>query len=138
MKFRSLLTVLSLATIIGCQSDRVMETSPNRDIPRKAIYAKEGAGRLWFQSSDDGVAYIYDADTTQLVFATAMTKDQRLVIDPQRGRATVEGKPVFEQPLARNHTHRVYFEPHGKLPPPPKEPAPIELKPSAPTTAPTS
>jgi hypothetical protein len=139
MKARIAFVVLA-AGLMGCQSEHVADTSPNRDIPRTAVYTKEGQGRLWYQAALDGVAYVYDADTTQLVFATAMLKEQRLVVDSQRSRATVEGKPVYEKPLPRTHTYRVYFEPGGKLAPPPKEPAPLELKPptAAPATAPAS
>lgn len=131
-------SVLVLAIAIGCQTDRPMETSPNRAIPRDAIYAKEGVGRLWFQATDPGVAYVYDADTTQLVFATGMQKNQRLVIEPLKDRATVEGKPVFEQPMQRTHTHRIYFEPNGKMPPPEKPAAPLEPISPKPATAPTT
>src|SRR5207244_2142887 len=62
MKFHRLTpTALALAfTLIGCQPDRPMETAPNRAIPRNAIYAKEGQGRLWFQATDNGVTYVYD------------------------------------------------------------------------------
>jgi hypothetical protein len=64
------------------------------------------------------------------------------VIDPSKGQATIEGKPVYEQPMQRHHTHRIYFEPFGKLPPPEKPPAPLEpLSPkpsSAPATAPST
>ena len=139
---RHVFAALALALMtIGCQPDRPAETSPNPAIPRSAIYAKEGQGRLWFQATDNGVAYIYDADTTKLVFATQMQKNQRLVIEPIKDRATIEGKPVFEQPMQRKHTHRIYFQPNGKLPPPEKPPeplAPISPKPSsAPATAPT-
>src|SRR4051794_25678603 len=110
--------ILTTLALIGCQPDRPMETSPNRAIPRNAIYAKEGQGRLWFQATDNGVAHIYDADTTQLIFSVPIQKNQRLVIDPTKDRATIEGKPVYEQPMQRHHTHRIYFEPFGKLPPP--------------------
>ncbi|MBC8108606.1 MAG: hypothetical protein H7Z14_18625 [Anaerolineae bacterium] len=140
MKFqRHALPAIVLAImVVGCQPDRPMETSPNRAIPRNAIYAKQGVGRLWFQATDPGVAYIYDADTTQFVFAAAMQKNQRLVIEPTKDRATVEGKPVFEKPMQRKHTHRIYFEPFGKLPPPEKPPAPLEpISPKA-STAPTA
>ena len=129
MKARHALAVLALG-LIGCQSDRTADTSPNRDIPRTAIYTKEAQGRVWYQAPLDGVAYVYDVDTTQLVFATQMVKEQRLVIDPQHSRATLEGKKVYEKPMAREHTHRVYFDPNGKLPPPPKEADPVILSPS--------
>jgi hypothetical protein len=127
---RIALVVVLAAAAFGCQSDRPTETSPNRDIPRAAVYTKEGQGRLWYQAALDGVAYVYDADTTHLVFATAMVKEQRLVVDAQHGRATIEGKPVYEKPLPRQHTYRIYFEPNGKLPPQPKEPEPVTLSPS--------
>ncbi|CAN5326451.1 hypothetical protein BH09PLA1_BH09PLA1_32590 [soil metagenome] len=128
MNFRLALATGTLALIaIGCASDRATETSPNPEIPRTAVYAKEAQGRLWFRASDDGVAYVYDADTTQLVFAAQMKKEQRLLVEPEKDRATVEGKPVFEKPMARAHTHRIYFQPGGKLPPPEKPAAPLEL-----------
>ena len=68
MKFRIALAALVL-TVAGCQTDNVSPSSPNQDIPRNAIYAKEAQGRVWYQAALDGVAYAYDADTTQLVFA---------------------------------------------------------------------
>src|SRR5687767_9527922 len=121
MEARTALIAVLLITF-GCQSDRPTQTSPNRDIPRGAVYTKEGQGRLWYQAVFDGVAYVYDADTAQLVFATAMKKNDRLVVEPKTGRATVEGKPVYEQLMPRDHTYRIYYEPYGKAPPAPKEP----------------
>jgi hypothetical protein len=119
----AILSVVAFALIgIGCQTDRPMETSPDRAIPRAAVFTKQGQGRLWYQAVFDGVAYVYDADTAKLVFAAPMKKNDRLVIEPTRDRATVEGKAVFEKPLPRTHTYRIYYEPYGKPPPVPKEP----------------
>ena len=61
------------------------------------------------------------------------------MLDPQNNRATVEGKPVYEQPINRKHLHRIYFDPNGTPPPKPVEnkPAPMNLGPtSAPATTP--
>ena len=139
MKASHALAALSLTlAAVGCQPNPPADTSPNPAIPATAVYAKEGSGRLWFQASHNGVAHVYDADTAQFVFATAMTKEQRLVIDPMKDRATVEGKPVYEKPMPRRHTYRIYFEPFGKLPPPPKEPGPLEPPRAAPATAPAA
>ena len=132
------ITLTLTIAMIGCQPDRPMETSPDRTIPRNAIYAKEGAGRLWFQATDNGVVYISDANSTQLVFAAPIQKNQRLIIEPSKDRATIEGKPVFEKPMARTHTHRIYFQPFGKLPPPEKPPEPLAPVNPNPTTAPTT
>ena len=126
MKVRLALSLLALAILaIGCASEPAMQTAPTREIPRNAVFAKQGVGRLWFQATDNGVVYVYDADTTKLVFSAAIQINQRLIIEPSKDRATVEGKPVFEKPMSRTHTHRIYFQPFGKLPPPEKPPEPL-------------
>ena len=71
----------------GCANDRAMTSRvPNEDIPSSAVAATEGNGRLWFQATDDGVLYLYDAETTELLFTAPMNKNQRLVLDTQAQR----------------------------------------------------
>jgi hypothetical protein len=72
---------------------------------------KEGSERLFFQTVDPGTIYVFDIGTASLVFSTPIDRGQRFVLEPAHNRATIEGKPVYEKPLPKEHTFRIYFEP---------------------------
>jgi hypothetical protein len=99
-----------IAIISGCaHQDR--ELPPIAEIPTRAIEVRSGAGRLFYQAGelDNGTLYVYDASTARLVFFTPIAANERFVFDPANDRATIEGRPVYEQPLNPRHIHRLFL-----------------------------
>jgi hypothetical protein len=83
-------------------------------VPRTSLLISAASGRQVFHALDSGRVYVYCADEARVVGTSHVEPDQRFVIDPKQGRATVDGKPAFEGGLEKLHTHRIYFDPRDK------------------------
>jgi len=110
-RIMNLTATLAVATcmFVGCTQH--LGPAPTSDIPKSALPVKEGSERLFFQTVDAGTIYVFDIDTVTLLFSTPIDRGQRFVLEPAHNRATIEGKPVYEKPLPKEHTFRIYFEP---------------------------
>jgi hypothetical protein len=108
----------------GCSSNNnETPVQPVSDIPTGALEVKSGAGRMFFQTMNSGTLYVYDASTASVVFFAPIEEQQRFLLEPDRSRATIEGKAVYEQPIDRHHIHRLYLL-VGKMIHPATAPAP--------------
>jgi hypothetical protein len=118
------LIVLSLSIGAGCESfngdddddnddrevsgrDRISQTIS--EVPREAERIEEGRGELSWAARADGTIYLYDVNDRRVVDTQRVRKGQRYTIAPERDLATLDGRPVYEQNLDRDHTHRLYF-----------------------------
>ena len=117
------LIMLSLIIGVGCEafngddddddgrdvgSERISQTSTT-GVPSDAERVKEGEGELSYAARDNGMVYLYDVDARRVVDTQRVRKGQRYTIDPNRDLATLDGRPVYEQNLDRDHTYRLYF-----------------------------
>ena len=109
---RSVLLALFAITVAGC-SQPEHQSSPIPEIPDRALLAKEGIGRLFFQATDTGTIYVYDPATLQIVHVQPIQQNERFVLDPAHDVATVEGKTVLVKQLNAKHIYRLYFLPGG-------------------------
>src|SRR5215213_7016230 len=95
---------------VGCATTEQELARPDNfppDVPRSAVIVDSGSGRRIFHATDAGRVYVYDADDARVVFTTHIDKDQRLFVEPVHDRATIDGRVVYEQNLAKRHTHRI-------------------------------
>ncbi|MFA9477137.1 hypothetical protein ACERK3_02400 [Phycisphaerales bacterium AB-hyl4] len=104
-------TVLTiLLMIIGCAT---VERHP--DIPANAMLGAEGSERLSYSVPENGQAYVYDATREQMVYAGRVQKGETVIVDTERGRITVDGRPVAEEALYSGNQHRLFFLEEGDV-----------------------
>lgn len=78
-------------------------------MPAAAVLAVEGPGKITYAADMDGQAYVFDATTSRIVFSAAMTRGQKLIVDPEQGSVSVDGKIVLDHGLQKGSSHRVYL-----------------------------
>lgn len=109
---RIAMAVLSLIGAIGCGSSKPID--PDRgvntvSIPDDAKTVDEGVGPLKYTPHEDGRIFVMDMTDRAAIFDYHLTQGQDFELIPDRNRATVEGKKVYDKDLKRTHAHRLYF-----------------------------
>lgn len=102
--------LFALLLIAGCSSSH--PEAPPADIPKGAIEARAGIGRLFFEAMDPGTVYVYDASEARTILVQEIQKGQRFTLKPDLDLASLEGKTIPE-PMEPRHIHRIFFLPGG-------------------------
>jgi hypothetical protein len=102
----SLVVVSALAG--GCRSDR--PTS----VPKDAVHQAGGYPgenqHMRFIADRDGTFYVTDSWDNTLVYAGPVHAGERVIVDRDAGRVTVNERAVFEKPM-RHTDHWIFFLP---------------------------
>lgn len=106
------ITALLLITVAGCGSSKPED--PERgvntvSIPDDAKTVDEGIGTLKYTAREDGRIFVMDMIDRAAIFDYHLNQGQDFELIPDRNRATVEGKKVYDKDLKRQHAHRLYF-----------------------------
>ena len=108
---RPTLLALSLslaATAGGCRSDRPAS------VPKDAVHQAGGYPgedqRMRFIPDRNGTFYVTDAWDNSLVYSGPVHVGERVVVDRDAGRVTVNDRVVFENPM-RHTDHWIFFLP---------------------------
>ena len=83
------------------------------EIPTGADRIEAVKGREFsYEFKDDGRVYIYDREDDKLVYEGNVRDGERLVIDPQEDKLTVDGDPVGDRDLNLRaaHEYQIYFD----------------------------
>lgn len=81
------------------------------DVPATASRVDEGDGpRRTYSPTRDGTLYVYDADDQRVIFSTRVRADERFVLNPEAGRATLDGRTVLGTGLSARNRYRLYFD----------------------------
>jgi type VI secretion system protein ImpF len=96
--------------------DRLIEPDPERAGARAAhggSVAVEGDRALTFHASRTGTVFVLERNGEDFapLCAAQISAGQGLLVDPERGRVTVNGRPVLEKGVARGVFRRVMFKP---------------------------
>ena len=98
-------------------SDRTADRSADRrglqEVPttaQRVDSAAGAAGALDYETSRDGVMYVYDEDADRVVFVGRMRDRERFRLDPEGGRALINSKTVYRGDLNPRHRYRLYFD----------------------------
>ena len=82
-----------------------------REIPSSAVRVERGKGqRLVYTPSDDGTVYVYNADTSKLIYSGRLNDGERFVLDPTENEATIDGRRVLGADLKKNQRYYLYFD----------------------------
>jgi hypothetical protein len=84
-------------------------------VPQGARVVESGGGDLDFTASGAGVAYIVDQTAGRVVVSQPMMGGQRLAVEPDEDRVTLDGRAVYEQNLERNNRHAVWWAPDATI-----------------------
>ena len=85
------------------------------EIPTTASRVDEGSGpRLTYSPTRAGTLYVYDSDDDRVIFSTPLRADERFALDPDAGRATVDGRTVLGTGLSSRARYRLYFDRGGR------------------------
>jgi len=104
----TLTAALSLATAgltAGCLSDR------SNVIPPQARLAAEGTQQLSYLAPRDGMAYVFNRNTNEVVYSGQLNKGQNIVVDSQQNRILADGRLVSENTLHNGDRYRIFFAP---------------------------
>lgn len=112
-----ILTLLAICTL-GCANERNMNRGSGEIVPRTAMAVREGAGRIHFTATDNGVVYLIDVQSGGLLLSSAIKKNERFILDPQSYVVSIEGLKISEKPFNRRQPRRLYFDPLGTAPKP--------------------
>ena len=93
------------------RSDNREGRSNRDDLPSGADLIGRGQERdITFTASRDGRVYLYDDEDREVVASTAIRDGERFSLSPERGRATINGRAVFDDAdIDRDDTYAVYF-----------------------------
>lgn len=80
-------------------------------VPREARILERGRGELSTRVNGRGMVYLYDVNDERVVWSGTVRDGERVTIDPENDRASVDGRLVYDRNLERNHEHRIYFVP---------------------------
>jgi hypothetical protein len=97
---------------VGCGTSKPED--PNRgvssvSIPDDARTVDEGIGTLKYTAREDGRIFVMDMIDRAAIFDYHLNKGQDFELVPDRNRANVEGKRIYDKDLKRQHAHRLYF-----------------------------
>ncbi len=106
----ALLVGLLAASVLagGCRSDRPAS------VPKDAIHQAGGYPgenqRMRFIPDREGTFYVTDAWDNSLVYTGTVHAGQRVIVDRDAGRVSVNDRVVFEKPM-RHTDHWIFFLP---------------------------
>ncbi len=100
----SFVALASTAFLAGCAADR------GANVPASAQMMAEGNGTLSAQAPHDGVAYIYDTSTSQLVYSGPVARGATVTVDRPNDQITVDGKVVQDKTPNIADNHRIFFD----------------------------
>ena len=100
---RALPLYLVLTLVASC-------TSAPRGLPGGAALIREGVGALSVTAPDNGTLYVRDLPADRIVYEGAVTKGQRIDLDPAAGRLTVDGQPLKTKNIRADATFQVFFK----------------------------
>ncbi|HWE93711.1 MAG TPA: hypothetical protein VG269_07020 [Tepidisphaeraceae bacterium] len=80
-------------------------------IPATAQVQTSGNGSVSFTPPTDGMAYIYDQASNQLVWSGPVRAGQTLTVDPQKNQIALGSQVVAMRTLQPGDRHDVYFDP---------------------------
>lgn len=100
--------VLTAALTGGCRSDRPAS------VPKDAIHQAGGYPgedqRMRFIADRDGTFYVTDSWDNSLVYSGPVHAGERVTVDRDTGRVTVNERIAFEKPM-RHTDHWIFFLP---------------------------
>jgi len=103
------LIALSFLAISGCTSEGLS------GLPGGAVLAQEGNANLVFVASDKGTIFLRDQPSDRIIYQGPIEKGQRLVVDVNANRTTLEGHALTTTlPLRSDATYQVFFKPSEK------------------------
>lgn len=92
----------------GCRSDRPASV-PHDAIHQAGGYPGENQ-HLRFIADRDGTFYVTDSWDNSLVYTGTVHAGERVIVDRDAGRVTVNDRVVFEKPM-RHTDHWIFFLP---------------------------
>jgi hypothetical protein len=93
--------------LTGCASERGM------DVPASAVLAASGNGAIDYRVPHDGMVYVYDRNTDQLIYSGQVLRGQMFSIDPVNDRLILDGRVVQDKTPGIADEHRVFFDADG-------------------------
>src|ERR1700722_12597564 len=100
--------VLTAGLAGGCRSDRPAS------VPKDAVHQAGGYPgenqHMRFIADRDGTFYVTDSWDNSLVFTGSVHAGERVIVDRDAGRVTVNDRVVFEKPM-RHTDHWIFFLP---------------------------
>jgi hypothetical protein len=97
--------VAAIFVSLGCASDRP------KGLPGGAAIVAEGSGPLVFTAVDKGTVYVRDASGDRVLYQSPIDKGQRIEVDPNANRVTLDGRPVdTAAPLRPNGNYQLYLK----------------------------
>jgi hypothetical protein len=97
-----------LLFVAGCTVDKNDKVT-NVGVPAGSVQVDESRGEMNYQADHTGEAYVYDATDDRLVYERPITQGDRLIVDPQANRITLNDSSTGNHKLDPNHVYRIYF-----------------------------
>jgi hypothetical protein len=98
--------------VIARDRDRTGRRTGMDEIPADAQAVDTGTGaRLEYEPTRDGVLYVYDTDSDQVIYVGRIRDREQFRLDPDAGRAQINTRTVFRSDMNPRHRYRLYFEP---------------------------
>jgi hypothetical protein len=99
-------------------SDRISDRDLRRDerLPTDAAQVGEKLKLdpdtgIYYKPDRDGRVYVYDNDSRSVVFSTHVNRRQKVWLNLDREKVTVDGRVVFEGNLPKGAPYELYFVP---------------------------
>jgi hypothetical protein len=118
IKTNSLAAVISAVVLsmgAGCSVFSSDDTDDNRGggisvegLSRSNV-VREGRGDLNYTAADDGTLYVMNADTEDVVFQRRVNRGQRIEVQPNADRISIDNDAVSSDDLKRDDAHRIYL-----------------------------
>jgi hypothetical protein len=81
-------------------------------LPGGSKLVAESPAPLSYTATEKGTLYLHDRAADQVLFATPLAPNQRIDIDPQTGRITVNGTAIPAGPtLTAGKNYELFFKP---------------------------
>ena len=90
-------------------SSRTPDTYDIAGLPRGAQVLDSGNGPVSVRAPDRGMAYLVDQDSGRLIWSGRIDRGERLTVDPDNDRASLNGRVIYDRNLERKHRHAIYF-----------------------------
>jgi hypothetical protein len=98
------LGVAAVAFVPGCA------TEPDRVVPSTAMLTSQGNTKVVYTAPSDGMVYVYDDTSHDLIYSGQMMKGQRLTVDPKADNIEMDDRKVSESVLKSGNEYQVYFD----------------------------
>lgn len=97
--------VLGTVAVGGCLQER------SNVIPQSAQLRVEGDKLLTYNATNDGMVYVYNRNTNEVIYSGQIARNQAIVVDPEKNQILLDGRMVSENTLRNGDRYRIFFQP---------------------------